>query len=69
MTQQMRFLVELYDLIYCDPQSFSSQFQLVSTTVMASSMDSEGDQAVPDGGEPDVKTVQAHYLRSPSPSR
>ncbi|KAM3836744.1 serine/threonine/tyrosine-interacting-like protein 2 isoform 1-T1 [Vipera latastei] len=42
---------------------------LVSTTVMASSMDSEGDQAVPDGGEPDVKTVQARYLRSPSPSR
>ncbi|XP_034269973.1 serine/threonine/tyrosine-interacting-like protein 2 [Pantherophis guttatus] len=36
---------------------------------MASSMDSGRDQEVPDGEEPDVKAVQAHYLRSPSPSR
>ncbi|XP_015746395.1 inactive dual specificity phosphatase 27 [Python bivittatus] len=36
---------------------------------MASSMDSESEQIVPDEGGPDVKAVQAHYLRSPSPSR
>uniref|UniRef100_A0A8C5RR48 Serine/threonine/tyrosine interacting like 2 n=1 Tax=Laticauda laticaudata TaxID=8630 RepID=A0A8C5RR48_LATLA len=36
---------------------------------MASSMDPDRDQAVPDEEEPDVKAVQAHYLRSPSPSR
>uniref|UniRef100_A0A8C6VGE1 Serine/threonine/tyrosine interacting like 2 n=1 Tax=Naja naja TaxID=35670 RepID=A0A8C6VGE1_NAJNA len=36
---------------------------------MASSMDPDRDQAVPDGEEPDVKVVQAHYLRSPSPSQ
>ncbi|XP_070607845.1 serine/threonine/tyrosine-interacting-like protein 2 [Erythrolamprus reginae] len=36
---------------------------------MANSMDSDKDQMVPDGDEPDVKEVQAHYLRSPSPSR
>ncbi|NXD87213.1 DUS27 phosphatase, partial [Halcyon senegalensis] len=38
---------------------------------MASSRDSDSEQAVPDeeDGAPDVKSVQAHYLRSPSPSR
>ncbi|XP_058042093.1 serine/threonine/tyrosine-interacting-like protein 2 [Ahaetulla prasina] len=36
---------------------------------MANSMDSDRDQEVPNGEEPDVKAVQAHYLRSPSPSR
>ncbi|XP_034970836.2 serine/threonine/tyrosine-interacting-like protein 2 [Zootoca vivipara] len=36
---------------------------------MASGMDSDGEQVVPDGEGPDVKAVQAHYLRSPSPSR
>ncbi|NXI58498.1 DUS27 phosphatase, partial [Chloroceryle aenea] len=38
---------------------------------MASSRDSDSEQAVPDEEDkgPDVKSVQAHYLRSPSPSR
>ncbi|XP_063161595.1 serine/threonine/tyrosine-interacting-like protein 2 [Candoia aspera] len=36
---------------------------------MASSIDSDSEQAVPDEGGSDVKTVQAYYLRSPSPSR
>ncbi|XP_068000779.1 serine/threonine/tyrosine-interacting-like protein 2 [Melanerpes formicivorus] len=38
---------------------------------MASSRDSDSELAVPDeeGEGPDVKAVQAHYLRSPSPSR
>ncbi|NXI37952.1 DUS27 phosphatase, partial [Galbula dea] len=38
---------------------------------MASSRDSEREQVVPDeeDEEPDVKALQAHYLRSPSPSR
>ncbi|XP_060090451.1 serine/threonine/tyrosine-interacting-like protein 2 [Heteronotia binoei] len=36
---------------------------------MARAMDSEGEQVVPDEEGPDVKAVQAHYLRSPSPSR
>lgn len=38
---------------------------------MASGRDSDSEQAVPDEGDegPDVKAVQAHYLRSPSPSR
>ncbi|XP_062982863.1 serine/threonine/tyrosine-interacting-like protein 2 [Elgaria multicarinata webbii] len=36
---------------------------------MASAMDSDGEQMVPDEEGPDVKAVQAHYLRSPSPSR
>nr|XP_056714503.1 serine/threonine/tyrosine-interacting-like protein 2 [Euleptes europaea] len=36
---------------------------------MAKAMDSEGEQVVPDEEGPDVKAVQAHYLRSPSPSR
>ncbi|NWR61300.1 DUS27 phosphatase, partial [Bucorvus abyssinicus] len=38
---------------------------------MASGRDPDSKQAVPDeeDGGPDVKAVQAHYLRSPSPSR
>ncbi|NWU91563.1 DUS27 phosphatase, partial [Upupa epops] len=38
---------------------------------MASSRDSDGEQVVPDEEDEglDVKSVQAHYLRSPSPSR
>ncbi|NXX75076.1 DUS27 phosphatase, partial [Urocolius indicus] len=38
---------------------------------MASGRDSDGEQAVPEeeGEGQDVKAVQAHYLRSPSPSR
>ncbi|XP_047927522.1 serine/threonine/tyrosine-interacting-like protein 2 [Anser cygnoides] len=38
---------------------------------MASGGDSDSEQVVPDEEEegPDVKAVQAHYLRSPSPSR
>ncbi|XP_052559019.1 serine/threonine/tyrosine-interacting-like protein 2 isoform X2 [Tympanuchus pallidicinctus] len=38
---------------------------------MASGGDSDGEQVVPDEEKdgPDVKSVQAHYLRSPSPSR
>ncbi|NXK56190.1 DUS27 phosphatase, partial [Chauna torquata] len=38
---------------------------------MASGRDSDSEQVVPDEEEegPDVKAVQAHYLRSPSPSR
>ncbi|XP_006124287.2 serine/threonine/tyrosine-interacting-like protein 2 isoform X2 [Pelodiscus sinensis] len=37
---------------------------------MASSKDSDSEQVVPDEEDrPDVKTVQARYLRSPSPSR
>ncbi|XP_053936881.1 serine/threonine/tyrosine-interacting-like protein 2 [Cuculus canorus] len=38
---------------------------------MASGRDSDSEQVVPDEDDegPDVKTVQAHYLRSPSPSR
>nr|XP_060626565.1 serine/threonine/tyrosine-interacting-like protein 2 [Anolis sagrei ordinatus] len=36
---------------------------------MASGTDSDGEQVVPDEEGPDVKAVQAHYLRSPSPSR
>lgn len=38
---------------------------------MASGGDLDGEQVVPDGEDegPDVKAVQAHYLRSPSPSR
>lgn len=38
---------------------------------MASGRDSDSEQAVPDEEDagPDVKAVQAHYLRSPSPSR
>lgn len=38
---------------------------------MASSRDSDGEQVVPDEEDegPDVKAVQARYLRSPSPSR
>ncbi|XP_077198384.1 serine/threonine/tyrosine-interacting-like protein 2 [Paroedura picta] len=36
---------------------------------MARAMDSDGEQVVPDEDAPDVKAVQAHYLRSPSPSR
>ncbi|KFQ35773.1 Inactive dual specificity phosphatase 27 [Mesitornis unicolor] len=38
---------------------------------MASSRDSDSEQVVPDEEDegPDVKAVQAHYLRSPSPSR
>lgn len=47
----------------------SSQLQQVLTIAMASGMDTDGEQIVPDGEESDVRTVQAHYLRSPSPSR
>ena len=38
---------------------------------MASSRDPDSEQAAPDEEDegPDVKAVQAHYLRSPSPSR
>ncbi|XP_054829783.1 serine/threonine/tyrosine-interacting-like protein 2 [Eublepharis macularius] len=36
---------------------------------MARATDSDGEQVVPDEESPDVKAVQAHYLRSPSPSR
>ncbi|XP_042315726.1 serine/threonine/tyrosine-interacting-like protein 2 [Sceloporus undulatus] len=36
---------------------------------MASGMESDDEQVVPDEEGPDVKAVQAHYLRSPSPSR
>lgn len=38
---------------------------------MASGRDSDSEQVVPDEEEegPDVRAVQAHYLRSPSPSR
>lgn len=41
---------------------------------MASGRDSDSEPAVPEEEEeeeegPDVKAVQAHYLRSPSPSR
>lgn len=38
---------------------------------MASGGDSDSEQVVPDEEEegPDVRAVQAHYLRSPSPSR
>ncbi|XP_061484002.1 serine/threonine/tyrosine-interacting-like protein 2 [Rhineura floridana] len=36
---------------------------------MASGTDSDGEQVVPDEERPNVKAVQAHYLRSPSPSR
>ncbi|NWH81983.1 DUS27 phosphatase, partial [Piaya cayana] len=38
---------------------------------MASGRDSDSEQVVPDEDDegPDVKAVQAHYLRSPSPSR
>ncbi|XP_066477292.1 serine/threonine/tyrosine-interacting-like protein 2 [Tiliqua scincoides] len=36
---------------------------------MANSVDPDGEQIVPDGEESEVKAVQAHYLRSPSPSR
>ncbi|XP_044298433.1 serine/threonine/tyrosine-interacting-like protein 2 [Varanus komodoensis] len=36
---------------------------------MASAVHSEGEQVVPDEEGPDVKAVQAHYLRSPSPGR
>ncbi|XP_068765672.1 serine/threonine/tyrosine-interacting-like protein 2 isoform X1 [Struthio camelus] len=41
------------------------------TAAMASSRDSDNEQVVPDEEEErsDVKAVQAHYLRSPSPSR
>lgn len=41
------------------------------TAAMASGRDSDSEQAVPDEEDegPDVKAVQAHYLRSPSPSR
>ncbi|KAH0624930.1 hypothetical protein JD844_032866 [Phrynosoma platyrhinos] len=39
------------------------------TAAMASGIDSDGEQVVPDEEGPDVKAVQAHYLRSPSPSR
>ncbi|KAM4795528.1 serine/threonine/tyrosine-interacting-like protein 2 [Rhinophrynus dorsalis] len=36
---------------------------------MATSQDQEGEQVVPDeGADSDVRAVQAHYLRSPSPS-
>uniref|UniRef100_A0A6J0V430 Serine/threonine/tyrosine-interacting-like protein 2 n=1 Tax=Pogona vitticeps TaxID=103695 RepID=A0A6J0V430_9SAUR len=41
----------------------------VPTAAMANGMDSDGEQVVPDEEGPDVKAVQAHYLRSPSPSR
>lgn len=40
---------------------------------MASGRDSDSEPALPEEEEeekgPDVKAVQAHYLRSPSPSR
>lgn len=41
------------------------------TAAMASGRDPDSRQAVPDEDDkgPDVKAVQAHYLRSPSPSR
>lgn len=69
MTQPMRFLMEFYDLADFDLPILFFPISSGSTTVMASSMDSDRDQEVPDGEEPDVKAVQAHYLRSPSPSR
>lgn len=51
------------------PIPLSSQFQQVLATAMASGMDSDAEQIVPDGEESGVKAVQARYLRSPSPSR
>ncbi|KYO22594.1 inactive dual specificity phosphatase 27 [Alligator mississippiensis] len=44
--------------------------QQTPTAAMASSRDSDSEQVVPDEEDgPDVKAVQARYLRSPSPSR
>lgn len=46
------------------------QLQQTPTAAMASSRDSDSEQVVPDEEDgPDVKAVQARYLRSPSPSR